>query len=320
MIASLCACSKAEQYFVLGTFLEVKASGNGSFDAPDKIYEFMSEIEDTLSPTLTTSDIYKVNNARVGEEIECGEHTMAVALIAQRVYELSNGAYDPSIYPIVRFYKMSGDLYVSSQLSVDFDLTQIPTLMSVVGLDRAFKFDFEKGTITKLIDGAMLDFGGVAKGYAVDKAREFFDGEMLINLGGNISAKGKDYTIGIANPTREGREQSPYSYYSKVKLFDGECISTSGDYQRYYVVNVDGEQKIYHHIIDARTGLCADTGIASCTVITDDGALGDALATAVVVLGLEEGKRLLESVGAKAIIIFDDLTCVSINTPPILLD
>ncbi len=320
MIASLCACSKAEQYFVLGTFLEVKASGNGSFDAQDNVYEFMSEIEDMLSPTLDTSDIYKVNNARVGEEIECSVHTIEVAKIAKRVYELSNGAYDPSIYPIVRFYKMSGDLYISSQLSTDFDLTQIPTLMSVVGLDRAFKFDFEKGTITKLIDGAMLDFGGVAKGYAVDRARELFDGEMLINLGGNISAKGKNYTIGIANPTRVGRETSQSSYYSRVTLSDGECISTSGDYQRYYVVNVDGEQKIYHHIIDARTGLCADKGIASCTVITDDGALGDALATAVVALGYEEGKRLLESVGAKAIIIFDDLTCACINNPPILLD
>lgn len=306
MIASLFACNKAEQYFVLGTFLEVKASGLKSSNAPSDVYQFMLSLETILSPTLDGSDIHNVNHADVGQEIYCSNHTMAIARKAQEIYALTNGAYDPSIYPIVRFYNLSGDLYVPHNSSKDFDLSEIPALLNLVGLDRAFRFDYKKGTITKLIDGAMLDFGSIAKGYAVDKAKELYDGKMLINLGGNISSNNDTYTIGIANPYREDRAPFDTAYFGKVTLDAGECISTSGDYERYYIVNVDGENKVYHHIIDARTGLASESGIISCTVISKDGAIADALSTAMMILGYENGKNLIESMGAKALVIFED--------------
>lgn len=318
-IASLCACNRAEQYFVFGTFLQVNASGKGCTNAPQKVYEYMEELENLLSPTIEGSDVYNVNHADVDAPVKCSESTMRIAKIAQTVYEMSDGAYDPSVYPLVRFYKMSGDLYLSSVLKNDFDFEKLPEALSVVGLLQAFAFDFENNTITKLIDGAMLDFGGIAKGYAADKARDLTDCKTLINLGGNVSAKNDTYSVGIANPDRADRKESETPYFAKLYLRDGECISTSGDYQRYYIYQNGEESKIYHHIIDPRTGLCANTGIASCSVISDNGALGDAVATAVVVLGVEEGERLLNNLGLKAVIIFADYTYKTVGNAEIEL-
>lgn len=306
-IASLCACNIAEQYFVFGTYLQVSASGTDCYKSVQIVYDYMDELENLFSPTVESSDLYNVNHSTPHTAVKCSEETMQIAKIAQTVYQLSDGAYDPSVYPLVRFYKMSGDLYAASVLKNDFEFEKLPEILSCVGLSKAFSFDFENNTITKLIDGAMLDFGGVAKGYATDKARNLTKCRMLINLGGNIGAKGKTYTIGISNPDRQDRGQSDTPYFAKLCLNDGECIATSGDYQRYYIFrNDDGESIVYHHIIDPRTGYCADTGIASCSVISADGALGDAVATAVVVLGAEKGAELVLQLGLKAVIIFEN--------------
>lgn len=308
-IASLFACNRAEQYFVLGTFLNVEASGTGCSAVPDKVYDFALDIETLLSPTIEGSDIYNVNHANTGVPVKCDEKTMEIASVAEYVYKQSNGAYDPSVYPLVRFYNMSGDLYKYAVVYEDLDFEKLPSVLALVGLNKAFTFDYENNTITKLIDGAMLDFGGIAKGYAVDKAREGIDCKMLVNLGGNISAKAKTYSIGIANPDRIDRAQSTTPYFGKISLGDGECVATSGDYQRYYAVQLgENQRKVYHHIINPVTGYCADEGIVSCSIVSQNGALGDAVATAVVILGEEEGVKLIETLGLKGVIIFDDLT------------
>lgn len=307
-IASLTACNSAEQYFVLGTILQVNAEGKGYEKTPDKVFEFMIEAEDILSPTIEGSDIYNINHAEVGSKTPCHDITMDILKIAERAYEYSNGAYDPSVYPLVKFYKMSGDTFVASALKEDYDFDKLPSVLDCVGLLKCFEIDYQSKTVRKLKEGAMLDLGGVAKGYCVDKARELCGEKTLINLGGNISAKGKSYTIGIANPDRIDRRQSTTPYFAKLTLNDGECIATSGDYQRYYTYGDGENRKIYHHLINPLTGMCADTGIASCSVISTDGALGDALATAVVVMGYEKGVEMLNRLGLSAVIIFDDYT------------
>lgn len=307
-IASLTACNSAEQYFVLGTILQVDAEGRECSKTPDAVYRFMNDAEDVLSPTIEGSDIYNINHADVGVATKCNDLTMRVLKIAQKAYEYSNGAYDPSVYPLVRFYKMSGDTFVASVLKDDFDFDKLPAVLERVGLSKCFEIDYENSTVIKLVDGAMLDLGGVAKGYCVDKARDLCSERALINLGGNISAKGKSYSIGIANPDRIDREIRNTPYFAKLTLNDGECIATSGDYQRYYVYGEGENRKIYHHLINPLTGMCADTGIASCSVISQDGALGDAIATAVVVMGYDKGVEMLNELGLSAVIVFDDFS------------
>lgn len=234
--------------------------------------------------------------------------------VAQSVFEVSEGAYDPSVYPLVRLWKFSGDLY--SEVG-DFDPPSdedIATAKSLVGLDRAFSIDYENATITKLIDGAMLDFGGVAKGYAVQQSLALASDKTLVNLGGNIGAVKGSFNVGIANPTRVGRVFIT-PYFAKFRLLDGECVSTSGDYERYYVSKEN--DRVYHHIINPFTGCPADTstsnGVVSCSVVTKDGALGDAVATAVVVLGIDKGVELLQKLGLKGFLIDGEMNAHTVG-------
>ncbi len=301
-IASLTACDRAEQSFVFGTVLDIKAEGIGSTKAIENIEAYMQSLEDLLSPTIEGSDVNKINNSTVGEAVVCSQTTMEIYKVALSVYEASDGAYDPSVYPLVRLWKFSGDLFNKWEGHTVPAQEQIDEARAVVGLKDCFVADFENSTITKLKDGAMLDFGGVAKGYAVQKSLDMVQKRALVNLGGNIGAKGKDYAVGIANPTRSDRQYTT-SYFAKFTLQNGECVATSGDYERYYTV--DGA--VYHHIIDPRTGMpCAtsgEDGVISCSVISADGAISDAVATAVVVLGKQRGVELLEKLGLKAVVI-----------------
>ncbi len=307
-IASLMACSTAEQYFVYGTTLDVTIDGLSARQKIKNVQEYMTSLENLLSPTLEGSDLYRVNHSKVGVAVDVSEVTIDVMRTCVKVYEMSQGAYDPSVYPLVILLNFSGDTFTQGlQKSVPQDVA-IEQALAVVGLDKAFEIDYENAKITKLIEGAMLDFGGVAKGYAVQKSLEMTDGKVLVNLGGNIGAGGKSYSVGIANPTRSDRQFST-PYFAKFTLEDGECVSTSGDYERYYKAE-DG--KIYHHIINPIAGYPQDTqsagGVISCTVISKDGALADALATAVVVLGADKGAKLLENAGVKALIVESNLS------------
>ena len=311
-IASLLACSATEQYFVFGTFLTVdlKSMSNPSKETK-RVKDYMDTLEKVLSPTVEGSDLYRINNSNIGEAVECHAETMEILSIAEYVYEMSDGAYDPSIYPLVRLWLFSGDTYdeLDNSFSVDLIASQIALKQAVVGLDRAFSINYEDRTVTKLLPGAMLDCGGIAKGYASDYAREIVSAKsMLINLGGNISAKGKTYSIGVANPSREDRSFTS-SYYGTLTIYDGECISTSGDYERYHKVTVGNSTAYYHHILNPSTGYPANTsgsnGIVSATVISSNGSFVDAVATAIVVLGKEKGIEFLDKLKADGRYTFD---------------
>lgn len=305
--ASFTACNKAEteHFYVYGTFLEVTSQDkNGIND----VYDFVASLEDILSPTAEGSDIYKINHSEAGTPVKCHSETMEIMKTAEDIYTASGGAYDPSVYPLVRLWNFSSDRYlIYTDIPSD---EQILETKKLTGLEKSFKIDYENNEITKLADGAMLDFGGVAKGYVAEKSMSKISGESLINLGGNIAGKGKEYTIGIANPSREDRTFST-SYFAKVVILDGETIATSGDYERYY--EMDGVY--YNHIINPYTGRPQDTadGVVSCSVISESGAVGDAVATAVIVLGKEKGKELIESLGLKAVIIDSSFNAEAIN-------
>lgn len=337
-IASLTACSRAEQYFVYGTTLTIKADDLKSQKDMQSVADYIASLEGVLSATIDGSDVAKINAAKAGEAVKCSAVTMQIAKIAKAVYEFSNGAYDPSVYPLVRLWKFSGDTFgrIGQEITPPTD-EEINETLKLVGFDK-FVLDFENSTVTKTVDGAMLDFGGIAKGYAVNESLLKTDGKMLVNLGGNIGARNKSYKIGIANPTRVDRNFST-AYYAKFTLEDGECVSTSGDYERYYTAMKDGKTVYYSHIIDPKTGYpvatAADGAVISCTVITKnvsvevnvvkangeckkitlqiDGTTGDALATAVIVLGKEKGVQLLESLGICGLIITSDLQSVKVG-------
>ena len=306
-IVSLTACSSTEQFFVFGTFLDMTVEGVSGGKATREVFTYMESLETLLSPTVEGSDLHKIYSAKAGEKVKCSPETMELFSIVEVIFDLSEGAYDPSIYPLVRLWNFSGDKFSQIEGKTPPTDEDISMVLSVVGFDKAFTIDHVAGTVTKNAgyDGAMLDFGGVAKGYAVDKAMDGFDGKALVNLGGNIGAKGKSYTIGIGNP-----RESATPYFGSFTLSDGELISTSGDYERFFTY----EGKRYHHILSPATGKPSDSGLISVSVVCTNGAVGDALSTAIMVLGAEKGKALIARINdefdlaVKAVLISTDLT------------
>ena len=154
--------------------------------------------------------------------------------------------------------------------------------------------DEEASTVYLTDPEQRLDVGAVAKGWSVQRVAENTPSGLLISVGGNVCATGpKDdagtpWVVGIANP--DGGNE-----YLHTLNVTGGSIVTSGDYQRYYVV--DGTR--YHHIIDPQTLMPAQHW-RSVTIVCDDSGLADALSTALFVLPKEAGQALLEKTGAEA--------------------
>ena len=153
--------------------------------------------------------------------------------------------------------------------------------------------DSEKSTVYLADPLLRLDVGAVAKGWAVQQVARSAPTGLLISVGGNVCAtgpkddSGKAWVVGITDP--DGGD-----YLHTLNITD-LAIVTSGDYQRYYVV--DG--KTYHHIIDPETLMPADRW-RSVTIACRDSGLADALSTALFLLPREEGQELLEKCGAEA--------------------
>lgn len=147
-----------------------------------------------------------------------------------------------------------------------------------------------------------LDFGAIAKGYAVDRAmqrlRQMDVRNAIVNAGGDLRAIGRHgerpWRIGIRHPTRSG-------VLASLETHGDESVFTSGDYERYFEYN----DKRYHHIIDPRTGYPA-RGITSVTVVHSEATTADAAATALFVAGPEKWQAIAKSLGISHVMVVDD--------------
>jgi thiamine biosynthesis lipoprotein len=160
--------------------------------------------------------------------------------------------------------------------------------------------------------GMIMDLGGVAKGYAADRAAEALGKQGIQNgivaIAGDIRVMGKrpdgsPWRIGVQHPRDADKT------LAVLELSD-KSISTSGDYERFRIVN----KKRYHHIIDPRTG-GPSTGMISATVVGDSGALIDPLATALFIVGPEQGAALVRQLGLQAILEDDQGRITTVNHP-----
>ena len=309
----LVACNTTKQYTVFGTFLEIQISGSNGAKVTDQINNTFDSYEKILSPTIEGSDLYKINHAQAEQPISCSDITIELAEISLDVYKLTGHSYNPAIYPLVELWGFDANSFVVAGVTkAPPASSDIAALLPLTDYENMFTIDKENKTITKHHDKAKLDFGGIAKGYALGAAKDIVGGrKALINLGGNIMSYNRAYAVGITNP-REGSS----SLFAKFTLDDNSTVSTSGDYQRYF----EYEGKRYHHIIDPDTGCPADKGIISVSVVVGPSvvnknytAYADALSTAVMILGKEKSEILLKSLKVSAFIIYTDLSYETIG-------
>lgn len=172
------------------------------------------------------------------------------------------------------------------------------------GFDKLV-IDEDAGTVYLTDPAASLDVGAIGKGYAVEMVSRGLPEGLLLSVGGNIRATGVNpmtelpWTAGVQDP--DGSQND----YLHVLYVDGVSVVTSGDYQRYYTV--DGVR--YGHIIDPRTLYPTGLWRAVC-ILAPDSAVADALSTALYLLPVEEGQKILDLFGAEAMWIPEEGECV----------
>lgn len=240
-------------------------------------------VETNLSVFAADSAVSRLNK---GETISMASDAPFVKVVrfALETAEASGGAFDPTVNPLMRAWGFRG-----GTPSIPSE-TALSNALASVGWRRISLVDGKPGEIVVSAGGAELDFGAIAKGYAVDLAYErlvesgFMD--FLINLGGNIRVCGspepgrKEWNVAVRDPSGR-RPPSPLPR----PLRSGEAVATSGSYERF--VEIDGRR--FSHIIDPRTGMPVDNGLGSVSVIAPSAMMADAYSTALFVLGREAG-------------------------------
>lgn len=278
----------------MDTTIDLRAMGPKARTAVDEAMNRLDEIDQEASTNNEKGDVWKINNAAGKDYVKVGPDTLKMIKTAVQYSKLSGGAFDISVGPLIKLWGIGTE---AARVPSDME---IKAVLPLVGYDKISIN--EKDSSVKLEKAGMsIDLGGIAKGFAVDEVIKIYkkyqitDG--LINLGGSsIYAVGKNqsgsqWTIGIQHP-RLDRNQG---LLGKIKL-SGEALSTSGDYERYFIK--DGKR--YHHIIDPHTGYPADTGVMSDTIVIkgdvpDANMIGDLLTTTVFVSGVDKGLKFMES-------------------------
>jgi thiamine biosynthesis lipoprotein len=279
---------------IMGTFAHIVAVAEDSGTAKKCIQAALEEIhkvDNLMSDYKSDSEISRVNREAYEKAVQVSESTYEVLQRSVEFSKMTDGAFDVTIGPLVALFRKAKESKVAPGEE------QIALARSKVGFEK-LNLDSENQTVQFADKGMLLDLGGIAKGYAIDKAIEAAQrcGAIgaMVDIGGDVRCfglppKGRDHwLIGLQDPNSaiEGMEGGGLRLVLKIT---NEAVATSGDYQQFVLI----EGKRYSHIMDRRTGTSAE-GLSSVTIITDNATDADALATAVSVMGAEKGLALIE--------------------------
>jgi thiamine biosynthesis lipoprotein len=279
---------------IMGTFVHIVAVAENSDSAEKCVRAAIDEIrkvDDLMSDYKSDSEISRVNREAFEKAVQVSDSTYEVLQRSVEFSEMTGGAFDITVGPLVALFRKAKESKVAPGEE------QIALAKSKVGFEK-LKLDSENKTVQFSENGMLLDLGGIAKGYAIDKAIEAAQrcGAIgaMVDIGGDVRCfglppKGRDHwLIGLQDPNSaiEGIEGGGLLLILKVI---NAAVATSGDYQQFVLI----EGKRYSHIMDRRTGKSAE-GLSSVTVITDNATDADALATAASVMGAEKGLALIE--------------------------
>lgn len=282
---------------LMGTIVEIVVSGQntGQLEAAvDDAFAEMARLDRLLSRHYQDSDVTRVSQGSKGGKV--APETAEVVALGLDVARRSNGAFDMTLGRLKTLW------------GIDQENPVVPTQEAIAEALEGVGFralSLEGLNLVKQSPQLMVDLGGIAKGYIVDRAVVVLKNHGItsgaVNAGGDMYLLGQHpehpWRIGIQHPREQG------GILATVQVRD-KAVVTSGDYERFF--EQDGQR--YHHIFDPETGSPA-RGCQSVTVITDSVALGDALATALFVLGPQKGLELLADYpGSEGLIVAADGT------------
>ena len=275
----------------MGTTWHVTVVGRGSAaDLQEKIDRRLEEVNRRLSTYREDSEISRFNRfPRAGEEFPISGDFLRVMKVAARVFELSGGAWDGTVMPLVDLWGFGPAGPVDEPPAEE----EIASSLATVGFAKIEIRD--SGALVKRQPSVTLDLSSIAKGYGVDQVAELVRGEgftdFIVEIGGEVRAggtrrDGRPWRVGINRPRADAAPDELY----RVAFLRDEAFATSGDYRNYFVR--DGAR--YSHIIDPRTGRPVTNRVVSVSIRAPDCTLADGLATAVMVMGAEAGLALVE--------------------------
>jgi len=295
LLISMTACVKTEDpqppaevpvyektIFAMDTVMTFKVYGEGTESVLDECEALVRQVEDEISKTIESSDIYRLN-ASEGKPTTVAPETAALLAEANEYSRRTNGTFDITVEPLVALWNVGGGRTVPPEEA------EIDALMGMIGYNR---MSVDGDTVT--LDGCRIDLGAIGKGYVSDRLYALLKSDenvigALFSLGGNVGVIGtkpedKPFVIGVRDPRGQ-----PSDFLGYVELADMFVVS-SGDYERFF--EYDGT--IYHHIIDPATGSPSRSDIKEVTIICDNGTYSDALSTALFVMGTEKALEYYE--------------------------
>lgn len=299
-LLSGCNSKRTVTGIALGSYYSVEYTGKNS----DKEIEALMSVLDADFAAEGTGDIGKINAAPVGEPVKVDEYTFAALKLAFGISTNSSGAFNPAAFPLTKLWRFAPSVYTGTASSLpDAADIEKAVLISSVSCFRLNEADF---SVTKLVEGAMLDLGAIGKGFAADRLFEIIDGKGIADAGA---------TFRVSEPVKMYIQNPRGSDYVAEATVSNIAVSTGGDYQRYYFV--DGKR--IHHIMGKDgypAGYFSENPVVSVTVTGESAAICDALSTALMVTGYcPEAEALLELYGCQALL-FTEMGYYEIGDSP----
>ncbi len=302
LLIILAGCTNKEiknqefNYFYFGTSISVKIyyqdENKYDFEQIDTdIDKMLANLQNEFDPTEPSTLISKLNETG---QLEMTEDFKNVYDKSVAACQETNGQFDATSGELIDLWSIND----KNHLPTD---AEIKTALAKVGCDQVTI----NGDKITLPSGVKMNFGSIVKGYAADKIESYLLEQnvqsALLNLGGNVQTigtklDGSQFRIGVMRPEIENE----LNENALIITSSDEAVVTSGINQRFFVAN----DKLYHHILDAKKGMPVDNELASVTIITDKGIDADTLSTVTFIKGLEAGYHYIESLpGVEAIFI-----------------
>lgn len=287
------AAGETRTVYAMDTVMNLTVYGEKAASALENAEKELHTLDESvLSRTAEGSELFALNAAN-GETVSYAADDPLPQLIetALAISEATGGAFDPTLAPVLDAWGFTKDTRRVPPAE------ELAALLVHTGRGKVALEKTAEGESVTLLDGAQLDLGGIAKGYAADLLRAQLEKEGVasaaLDLGGDVFVMGKksdgsDWRIAVKDPG------DTESYLGIVAASDA-FIVTSGVYERYFEEN--GVR--YHHILDPKTGCPAESGLVSVTVVCKNGAWADALSTACFVLGTDKALALRDELAAQ---------------------
>ncbi len=295
----------------VGDYIEVKGEAQGTtYSIVYQVNEsgvLKADIDSLLLDFDNSLSTYNpgslISEFNANKEVIPDQNFKAVLALSRDMYEITNHAFNPAIYPIIDLWGIERD---------DSEIVDSIDVIETLQLCKFEDIQFDRKDTTKLIalNDNMIEFNAIAQGFSVDLVAKFLESKgiqnYLVEIGGELFGKGRNqndqiWKIGVEEP-HEDKTQQGEPVALKIML-DGKGLATSGSYRKYKMQ--DGKR--LSHTIDPKTGYPSSNNLLSVTVVAENAAIADAYATAFMVMGLNKTLEFLENhLEIDAFLIYDD--------------